>query len=82
MSAVSAMANAPQNVTRITPRTTPAPPVIAANAPSEARNSNEVPETIGMMTLTGASAALSSGSAAPTPNVSAEANAACSGRAA
>jgi hypothetical protein len=43
--AVSAIASAPQNVTRIAPTVTPAPPARAANPPRSARNNSEVPET-------------------------------------
>ena len=38
--AVSAMARAPQNVTRIAPSVMPAPPARAANAPRSARNNS------------------------------------------
>jgi len=43
--AVIAMASAPQNVTRIAPNVTPAPPTRAAKAPRSARKNSEVPET-------------------------------------
>ena len=43
--AVSPMASAPQNVTRIAPTARPAPPTPAANVPKSARNSSEVPGT-------------------------------------
>src|SRR5664279_2439826 len=43
--AVSAIARAPQNVTRIAPRATAAPPTRAATPPRTARNTSEVPET-------------------------------------
>ena len=42
------MAIAPQNVTRIAPIVTPAPPARAANPPRSARNTSEVPETRGI----------------------------------
>ena len=45
--AVAAIASAPQNVTRIAPSATPAPPARAANPPRSARNKSEVPETRG-----------------------------------
>ena len=48
------MASAPQNVTRIAPIATPAPPVRAANPPRSARNSSEVPETKGIKRAAGA----------------------------
>ena len=40
-----AMASAPQNVTRIAPTVTPAPPTCAANPPRSARKNSDVPET-------------------------------------
>src|SRR5665213_3513566 len=43
--AVTAIASAPQNVTRIAPPVTGAPPACAARPPRNARNSSEVPET-------------------------------------
>ena len=43
--AVIAIASAPQNVTRIAPAVTPAPPTRAANPPRSARKNSEVPET-------------------------------------
>ena len=43
--AVIPMASAPQNVTRIAPSIVSAPPARAANAPSNARKSSEVPDT-------------------------------------
>src|SRR5579863_9110155 len=52
--AVSAMAKAPQNVTRIAPTVTPAPPARAANPPRSARNTSEVPETRGIIPAAGA----------------------------
>src|ERR1039457_6593378 len=74
--AVTAMANAPQNVTRIAPAARPAPPVCAANAPRSARNANEVPATRKMSPFSGANAATSSGIGAPTAKLAADANAA------
>ena len=43
--AVIAMASAPQNVTRIAPARTPAPPTCAASPPRSARKNREDPET-------------------------------------
>ena len=47
MPAVSAMASAPQNVTRAVARRTFAPPARAPIAPSRARNSSDAAETMG-----------------------------------
>src|ERR1700680_448562 len=46
--AVTPMAKALQNVTRITPVATFAPPTRAANPPKNARNNSEAPETQGI----------------------------------
>ena len=46
MPAVSAIASAPQKVTRTVARTTLAPPALAPIAPSTARNTSAAPETI------------------------------------
>jgi mannan endo-1,4-beta-mannosidase len=43
--AVTAIANAPQNVTRTAPAATPAPPTRAAIPPKSARKINDVPDT-------------------------------------
>src|ERR1035438_8632814 len=74
--AVSAMARAPQNVTRIAPMVTPAPPARAAKPPRSARNSSEVPETRGIKPAGGARAVTNRGKAAPTAKLPADANAA------
>ena len=74
--AVSAMARAPQNVTRNAPSFTLAPPACAANPPSSARNNSEVPATRGIRAASGAMAATARGMAAPTAKLPAEANAA------
>jgi len=74
--AVSAMARAPQNVTRIAPSRTLAPPACAANAPSSARNISEVPATRGIRAVSGAMAVTARGMAAPTAKLAADANAA------
>src|ERR1700737_132213 len=79
--AVSAMASAPQNVTRIAPIVTPAPPAYAANPPRSARNTSEVPETSGIKPATGAMAVTKRGIAAPTAKLPADVKAACIGRA-
>jgi hypothetical protein len=46
--AVTAMASAPQNVTRVAPLITLAPPADAAHAPSMARKNREAPATTGI----------------------------------
>ena len=74
--AVTAIASAPQNVTRVAPTVTPAPPVCAANPPRSARNANEVPATKGIRVGAGAIAATKSGIAAPIAKLPADANAA------
>src|ERR1017187_3361593 len=74
--AVSAMARAPQNVTRIAPSFTLAPPACAANPPSSARNNSDVPATRGIRAPSGAMAVTPSGMAAPTAKLAADANAA------
>ena len=74
--AVSPMASAPQNVTRIAPIVTLAPPTRAANAPRIARNTSEVPETMGISLDSGTMATANSGMAAPTAKLAAEVNAA------
>jgi hypothetical protein len=79
--AVSPMASAPQNVTRIAPRAKPAPPTPAANAPKSARNSSEVPGTSRIRLLSGAKVLVRRGIAAPTAKLRADANAAWIGRA-
>ena len=74
--AVSAMARAPQNVTRNAPSFTLAPPACAARPPRSARNNSEVPETRGIRVATGAMAVTARGMAAPTAKLAADANAA------
>lgn len=74
--AVRAMASAPQNVTRIVPIITAAPPARAASPPRRARNASEVPETTGIKTPAGAVAVTKRGMAAPTAKRNAEASAA------
>ena len=76
MPAVTAIASAPQNVTRIAPTVTPAPPARAANPPRSVRNTNEVPETRGIIADSGAIAVTRRGIAAPTAKLPADANAA------
>src|ERR1051326_4327260 len=73
--AVTAIANAPQKVTRSAPGATGAPPAYAAKPPSTARKAREVVETIGNR-LASATMAAVSGNAAPTAKLAAEVNAA------
>src|ERR1700686_5907417 len=70
--AVAAIASAPQNVTRIAPTVTPAPPARAANPPRAARNTSEVPETRGIKPAAGAMAVTKRGIAAPTAKLPAD----------
>jgi hypothetical protein len=70
------MARAPQNVTRIAPSLTLAPPTRAANPPKNARNNNDVPATRGIRLATGATAVTRRGRAAPTEKLAADAIAA------
>ncbi len=79
--AVSAIARAPQNVTRAAARNTGEPPARAAKEPNSARKHNELPETIQTSAEVGTKTTIRSGMAAPTANVAAEASAACTGRA-
>src|SRR5271169_6742333 len=74
--AVTPIANAPQNVTRIAPTVTFAPPAPAANAPKSARNNSAVPGTRIISLDVGAIAVTKRGMAAPTAKLLAEANAA------
>ena len=76
MPAVMAMANPPQNVTRMAPVTTPAPPANAANPPSSASSANEETETRGINPPTGAIAVTSRGIDAPSAKLPADDNAA------
>jgi hypothetical protein len=71
--AVNAPASAPQNVTRIAPIVTPAPPAYAANPP---RNASDVPETRGIRPAPEAMTVTKRGMAAPTAKLSADASAA------
>ena len=73
---VIAMASAPQNVTRIAPAITLAPPARAASPPRSARNSSEVPDTRGIKPASGAMAVTKSGRTAPMAKLPADANAA------
>jgi len=75
--AVSAMANAPQKVTRIDDVMTDAPPARAASEPNIARNKSELAATAHINIDAGTNSTTSNGNEAPTANVTAEASAAC-----
>ncbi len=81
MPAVTAIASAPQNVTRIAPIVAPAPPTRAANPPNRARNAKDVPETGGSIPPLGDKTVASSGLAAPKAKLPTEAKADWIGRA-
>ena len=81
MPAVSAIAKAPQNVTRAVARNTFAPPVFAPIAPSRARKPRDAADTMGTSAPAGDTTTMSKGMAAPTENVTADVSAACTGRA-
>jgi hypothetical protein len=79
--AVSAIASAPQNVTRTAPIVRLAPPANAASPPSAARKSSDDPATAGMRYPPAVRSTASSGRAAPTAKQPAEVSAAWMGRA-
>jgi hypothetical protein len=74
--AVTAIARAPQNVTRKAPTITPAPPARAAKPPRSARNINELPATSGITLAGETKVATKRGMTAPTAKLQADANAA------
>jgi len=74
--AVTAIARAPQNVTRNAPTIIPAPPARAANPPRSARKTSEVTETKGITFAEETMAATKRGITAPTAKLQADANAA------
>jgi hypothetical protein len=76
MPAVIAMANPPQNVTRIAPIITPAPPARAASPPRSASNAKEETDTSGINPCTGAIAVTNRGINAPIAKLAADDNAA------
>ena len=82
MPAVMAMANAPQNVTRVVARMMFAPPAFAPTAPSRARKPRDAMDTTGPRIRGGDTTTMSNGMAAPMENVAADVRAACTGRAA
>ena len=71
IAAVSAIASAPQNVTRSTDFRTGAPPALAAIAPSTARDTSEVNATV-VTTRLGAIKTMAMGIAAPRVNAAAD----------
>lgn len=79
--AVIAIANAPQKVTRAVARRMCAPPAFAPIAPRSARKPNDAAETMGTSAPAGDTTTMSKGMAAPTENITADVNAACTGRA-
>src|SRR3546814_491924 len=80
-SRITAIARAPQNVTRTIDRMTGAPPAFAPSAPSSTRHRSETATTSGINCCPGAAATTASGMIAPALNVAADVNAACNGRA-
>jgi hypothetical protein len=74
--AVSAMASAPQKVTRTIDFHKGAPPTRAATPPSKARNKSELPETTQTSEEIGTIKISNNGNNAPTVNVPADAMAA------
>jgi hypothetical protein len=81
MPAVSAIASAPQNVTRCVGLKTPAPPALAPMAPSSARNASDAKETVVTSIDAGDTMTMGSGIAAPAAKVAADVKAAWIGRA-
>jgi len=78
--AVTAIASAPQNVTRTAATAMRAPPARAAIAPRIARNTSDSAQTSAITRSGGANAVTTSGSAAPAAKLAAEASAAWIGR--
>ena len=74
--AVSAIANAPQKVTRAMDFQMGAPPARAAKAPNKARKNSELPETTQTSLVVDTTKTSNNGKAAPTVKVAAEAKAA------
>src|SRR5260221_3765355 len=79
--AVTPIASAPQNVTRMAPVDIPAPPARAASAPSTARKSSDDAATMTIRCVSDAAIATASGRAPPMAELAADASAAWSGRA-
>ncbi len=80
--AVSPIASAPQNVTRVTETSNGEPPALAAIRPKSARKESELPARPHMSAEAGSKRTISSGRSAPAAKVPAEAIAACTGLAA
>src|SRR5674476_54530 len=72
MPAVSAIARAPQNVTRSVARRILAPPARAPIAPSTARKAKDAADTMGTSALAGDTTTMSNGMTAPTENDAAD----------
>ena len=81
MAAVVPIAIAPQKVTRIIGLRIPAPPVCAPAAPRTASATSEPAETAHEIRAMGEAIAISNGIAAPNAKVTADVNAAWTGRA-
>src|SRR5262249_18491749 len=79
MTAVAAMGNAPQKVTRTVGLNTSAPPSVAPMPPKIARHKREPPEISQDTLSAGEITARATGTAAPTEKVAAEVSAACTG---
>ena len=72
MAAVNTIASTPQNVTRIAPIATEAPPAFAAMPPKRARNTREAKATTGIGIDVDVRNVSNKGSAAPMVKVAAE----------
>src|ERR1700687_445085 len=70
------IARAPQNVTRVAPRSIFAPPTRAASKPKHARKTREVPATTKIKLAAGTTAPTKRGMAAPPAKLAADASAA------
>ena len=77
--AVTAIARAPQKVTRIIGLKIAAPPVLAPSKPSKARNTSDPAETIGIRRFDGDRSTRARGAAAPMEKLAADVRAACTG---
>src|SRR6185503_5960097 len=79
--AVNPMASAPQKVTRMADFIIGAPPARAANTPKQTRKMRELIATTEINLVSGVTSTVRSGIPAPTAKVTADASAACTGRA-
>src|ERR1035437_5590094 len=77
--AVTAIASAPQKVTRRAPAAMGAPPALAAIEPRAARKTSDTPATYGIRCFSGTRATAATGTAAPSANVMADVKAAWRG---